>query len=190
MQDRLDQGFSIEHSDSYLLLESSRKYQRFHLTGREHHLPIQMQAVWVKDAKGSMHTYSPFIRHLSSACSSSSKIRLNSGGEGTGLMRTSTHPLPLAQVLYFPYLQKNGGGRAPAMRAHFSARGKSLLPYRITSLLLFQGFAVGAKKPIGKSREVRSPAGELKITGIELTATLAVAMSPCEPPGIVSEIFG
>src|SRR5262249_6201265 len=52
------------------------------------------------------------------------------------------------------------------------------------------GFAFGAKNPIGKSREVRNPAGELRITGIELTATLAVAMSPCEPPGIVSEIFG
>ena len=56
--------------------------------------------------------------------------------------------------------------------------------------LLFYGFAVGAKNPIGRSREVRNPAGELRIAGMEFTATLAVAMSPCEPPGIVNEIFG
>src|SRR5207248_6430394 len=69
---------------------------------------------------------------------------------------------------------------------------ESLLRYVIASLLrpFLYGFAVGAKNPIAKSREVRNPAGELKITGIELTATLAVAISPCDPPGITSEIFG
>jgi hypothetical protein len=40
------------------------------------------------------------------------------------------------------------------------------------------GFALGEKNPIGKSFAVRSPAGASRITGIELTATDAVAMSP------------
>ena len=40
------------------------------------------------------------------------------------------------------------------------------------------GFAVGEKNPIGKSFAVRSPAGASRITGIEFTATDAVAMSP------------
>ena len=42
----------------------------------------------------------------------------------------------------------------------------------------FYGFAVGEKNPIGKSFAVRRPAGASRITGMELTATEAVAMSP------------
>ena len=53
-----------------------------------------------------------------------------------------------------------------------------------------QGFALGEKNPIGKSFAVRSPAGASRITGMELTATDAVAMSPCEPPGIVKLMLG
>src|SRR5262249_1223786 len=48
----------------------------------------------------------------------------------------------------------------------------------------------GGKKPMGSSRAVRRPDGASRIDGMELTATDAVAMSPCEPPGIVRLIFG
>lgn len=60
----------------------------------------------------------------------------------------------------------------------------------ILSLYDFQGRALGEKNPIGKSREVRSPAGASRITGIEFTTTDAVAISPCEPPGITRLILG
>ncbi len=46
------------------------------------------------------------------------------------------------------------------------------------------------KNPIGKSFAVRNPDGASNITGIEFTATDAVAMSPCAPPGITKLIFG
>jgi hypothetical protein len=59
----------------------------------------------------------------------------------------------------------------------------------LTSLLV-HGLASGEKNPIGRSREVRNPAGASKITGIEFTTTDAVAMSPCEPPGITRLMFG
>src|SRR5947207_15943969 len=52
------------------------------------------------------------------------------------------------------------------------------------------GFALGEKNPMGKSRAVRKPAGASRITGIEFTTTEAVAMSPCEPPGITRLMFG
>ena len=48
----------------------------------------------------------------------------------------------------------------------------------------------GEKKPIGRSRAVRRPAGASRITGIEFTTTDAVAMSPCEPPGITRLMSG
>src|SRR5215471_16337072 len=53
-----------------------------------------------------------------------------------------------------------------------------------------QGRASGEKKPIGRSRAVRNPAGAFRITGIEFTTTEAVAMSPWVPPGIVRLILG
>jgi len=46
------------------------------------------------------------------------------------------------------------------------------------------GRAFGEKKPIGRSRAVRNPAGCVENTGMEFTTTEAVAMSPWEPPGI------
>src|ERR1700737_4571898 len=52
------------------------------------------------------------------------------------------------------------------------------------------GLAFGEKKPMGRSRAVRSPAGASRMTGIEFTPTDAVAMSPCEPPGITRLMFG
>jgi hypothetical protein len=58
------------------------------------------------------------------------------------------------------------------------------------SFFAVQGRAFGEKKPMGKSREVRRPAGASRITGIELTTTDAVAMSPCEPPGITRLMLG
>src|SRR5437868_3745280 len=56
--------------------------------------------------------------------------------------------------------------------------------------LVTHGFAVGEKNPIGKSRAVRNPAGASKITGMEFTATEAVAISPWDPPGIVKLMLG
>src|SRR5262249_15591289 len=52
------------------------------------------------------------------------------------------------------------------------------------------GWAFGEKSPMGRPFAVRNPAGASRITGIEFTATDAVAMSPCEPPGIVRLIVG
>src|SRR5579859_4779495 len=52
------------------------------------------------------------------------------------------------------------------------------------------GFAFGEKKPMGRSRAARNPAGASRMTGMELTTTEAVAMSPCEPPGITRLMFG
>src|SRR5712671_832066 len=57
-------------------------------------------------------------------------------------------------------------------------------------LTAVQGFAFGEKKAIGRSRAVRNPAGASKITGMELTTTDAVAISPGEPPGITSRMSG
>src|SRR6267378_2311732 len=56
--------------------------------------------------------------------------------------------------------------------------------------LLVHGRAFGEKNPIGRSRAVRNPAGASRITGIELTTTDAVAMSPGEPPGMTSRMSG
>src|SRR5260370_1465918 len=47
-----------------------------------------------------------------------------------------------------------------------------------------QGRALGERKPIGKSREGRRPAGASRIAGIEFTINDAVATSPGAPPGI------
>src|SRR5258706_175242 len=43
---------------------------------------------------------------------------------------------------------------------------------------------------MGRSRAVRNPAGASRITGMELTTTEAVAISPWEPPGITRLMFG
>ena len=52
------------------------------------------------------------------------------------------------------------------------------------------GFASGGRKHIGRSRDVRSPAGASRIAGMQFTTTEAVAMSPCVPPGMVSVRLG
>src|SRR5216683_754439 len=52
------------------------------------------------------------------------------------------------------------------------------------------GFAPGGRKHMGRSREVRKPAGASRIAGMQFTTTEAVAMSPCVPPGIVSVRLG
>ena len=43
---------------------------------------------------------------------------------------------------------------------------------------------------MGRSREVRSPAGASRICGMQFTTTDAVAMSPCVPPGMVMVRLG
>src|SRR5215469_14338911 len=63
-------------------------------------------------------------------------------------------------------------GRGDVPSASFRPRLSAVNPGPI------QGFALGEKNPIGKSFAVRSPAGASRITGIEFTATDAVAMSP------------
>src|SRR5712671_1961293 len=70
-----------------------------------------------------------------------------------------------------------------------SARPRSFLALNCF-VKAVQGFAFGEKKPMGKSRAVRNPAGASKITGMELTTTEAVAISPGEPPGITSRMSG
>src|ERR1700722_7597473 len=52
------------------------------------------------------------------------------------------------------------------------------------------GCASGEKKLMGRSREVRRPAGAARMLGMELTTTAAVARSPWVPPGIVSFRLG
>lgn len=47
-----------------------------------------------------------------------------------------------------------------------------------------QGKAVGGKKEKGRSRGERRPAGAARMTGMQLTATAAVARSPWVPPGM------
>src|SRR5258708_14205435 len=60
----------------------------------------------------------------------------------------------------------------------------------LRDLVALQGRELGERKPIGKSREVRRPAGASRIAGIEFTINDAVATSPGEPPGITRLIFG
>src|SRR6266513_5122733 len=64
------------------------------------------------------------------------------------------------------------------------------LPRYLFTPLRPHGRELGEKNPMGKSRAVRKPAGASRITGIEFTTTEAVAMSPCEPPGITRLMLG
>src|SRR5882762_8084603 len=92
--------------------------------------------------------------------------------------------------------EKRGGGwvlrltRSEVRIAVSLTANCELRTVKLMTVNCLHGFACGGKNPIGKSFAVLSPAGAFKITGMELTATEAVAMSPCEPPGMVKLMFG
>ena len=71
--------------------------------------------------------------------------------------------------IYYTLLRHPGWGYDFSFGSAASGRESQVTPY---------GFALGEKNPIGKSFAVRNPAGASRITGIEFTATEAVAMSP------------